>query len=59
MDITTVSNRLGHTEKSTTMDIYSHAIRSADEAAANTLDDILNTKKNREEKRRSSSDQHK
>ena len=38
----TVSSRLGHTMTSTTANIYSHAIQSADEAAADTLQDILN-----------------
>lgn len=41
-DIRTVSNRLGHAQTSTTMNIYAHAIRSADEAAAEALDNILN-----------------
>lgn len=41
-DIRTVSKRLGHAQTSTTMNIYSHAIRSADEAAAEALDDLLN-----------------
>ena len=37
----TVSSRLGHSSISTTGNIYAHAIRSADEAAADTLEDIL------------------
>ena len=39
--IKTVSNRLGHAQASTTSNIYAHAIRSADEAAAETLQDLL------------------
>lgn len=37
----TVSARLGHAQTSTTANVYSHAIQSADAAAAETLDDIL------------------
>ena len=36
-DIRTVSKRLGHADMSTTMNIYTHAIRKADETAAETL----------------------
>nr|WP_310753373.1 site-specific integrase [Ruminococcus sp.] len=39
--ITTVSKRLGHADTTTTGKIYAHAIRSADEAAAETLENIL------------------
>ena len=42
VDLRTVSKRLGHAQMSTTSNIYAHAIRSADEMAADTLDDILN-----------------
>ena len=41
VDVKTVSNRLGHAQTSTTMDIYSHALRKMDEQAANVLDDLL------------------
>lgn len=41
-DIRTVANRLGHSSPTTTSNIYAHAIRSADEAAAERLNDILN-----------------
>lgn len=41
MPITTVANRLGHANASTTTKIYAHAIRSADAAAAETLENIL------------------
>lgn len=37
----TVSKRLGHSNVSTTGNIYTHAIQSADEAAAAALEDIL------------------
>lgn len=39
-DVATVSMRLGHANKTTTLNIYTHAIKSADEAAANMLQDI-------------------
>ena len=45
--ITTVSKRLGHADTTTTGKIYAHAIRSADEAAAETLENILTPTKNR------------
>ena len=37
-----VAGRLGHAKTSTTADIYSHVIRSVDEAAAEILEDMLN-----------------
>jgi len=40
----TVSYRAGHAQTSTTANIYSHAIRTADEMAADVLDDILKPK---------------
>ena len=42
VDIATVSKRLGHADKTTTLNIYTHAIKSADEAAAEKLNQILN-----------------
>ena len=39
--IPTVAKRLGHAKPTTTNKVYAHAIRSADEAAAETLQDIL------------------
>lgn len=39
--IKTVSKRLGHANATTTSNIYLHAIQSADEAAAEILDDIF------------------
>ena len=44
VDLRTVSKRLGHAQMSTTSDIYTHAIKTADERAADTLGDILNAK---------------
>lgn len=41
-NIRTVANRLGHATPTTTGNIYAHAIKSADEMAAQTLADILN-----------------
>ena len=40
-NIRTVSRRLGHAQTTTTMNIYSHAIESADAKAADTLENIL------------------
>ena len=40
-DIRTVSNRLGHAQTSTTLNIYTHALTSKDKQAADTLDDVL------------------
>lgn len=42
VDIRTVSNRLGHAQTSTTLNIYSHALQSRDAAAADCLDNALN-----------------
>lgn len=41
VDVRTVSKRLGHAQTSTTTNIYAHAIQSADERAAETLDNLL------------------
>lgn len=43
--VTTVANRLGHANASTTTKIYAHAIRSADEAAAEAVEDMLHPAK--------------
>ena len=37
----TVSYRAGHAQTSTTANIYSHAIRTADEMAADVIENIL------------------
>ena len=44
MNVRTVSKRLGHSNTSTTVNIYTHAIQSADERAAQILDILLNPK---------------
>lgn len=41
VDIRTVSNRLGHAQTSTTMNIYTHALQKKDEQAAETLENLL------------------
>lgn len=46
-NLRTVASRLGHSKVSTTTDIYAHAIRSADAAAAEVLDDVLAPKQRR------------
>lgn len=42
-NLRTVSSRLGHAAMSTTGNIYAHAIKSADELAADTLADIFDS----------------
>lgn len=39
--LTTVAKRLGHANVATTSKVYAHAIRSADEAAAETVENLL------------------
>lgn len=46
--LTTVAKRLGHANTVTTSKIYAHAIKSADEAAAETLENLLTPDKNRQ-----------
>jgi integrase len=41
IDIKAVSSRLGHSRTSTTVDIYAHALRRADEAAADIMNSIV------------------
>lgn len=41
VDVRTVSNRLGHAQTSTTMNIYSHSLQKKDEAAAVSLEKLL------------------
>jgi integrase len=41
IDMKTVSARLGHAKMSTTSDIYTHLINSANDKAADTLDQVL------------------
>ena len=45
VDIATVSKRLGHADKTTTLNIYTHAVKSADKAAAEKLQDIFTRSK--------------
>lgn len=45
VDVRTVAARLGHSQTSTTLNIYAESIRSAEAAAAQVLDDILTKKK--------------
>ena len=45
--LTTVAKRLGHADTVTTSKIYAHAIKSADEAAAETLENLLAPNQNR------------
>ena len=44
IDVRTVSGRLGHAQTSTTMNIYSHALRKMDEKAADTLEGLFHPK---------------
>ena len=41
VDIRTVSNRLGHAQTSTTLNIYTHALKSRDRDVAEKLDEAL------------------
>lgn len=41
VDVVTVANRLGHSDVSTTLDIYSHAINEAKAKASETLADVM------------------
>jgi len=44
-DVVTVSKRLGHSNTSTTLNIYSHAFEKLDQEAANNLDGLFTKKK--------------
>lgn len=44
VDVRTVSGRLGHSQASTTTDIYSHFLKRADEAASDTLETLFQSK---------------
>jgi len=50
VDLATVSARLGHSSTRTTADIYSHAIRGKDHAAARSWDDIMQRARIEQEK---------
>ena len=41
VDVRTVAARLGHSQTSTTLNIYAETIKNAEAAAAQALDDIL------------------
>jgi len=41
VDIRTVAGRLGHSQTSTTLDIYSHPLRKKDEEASEKLENLL------------------
>ena len=41
VDIKTVSSRLGHSETSTTLDIYAHALKKQDGLAAESLGELF------------------
>lgn len=49
-DLRTVSKRLGHAQLSTTGNIYTHAIQTADERAADTLNDMLKPSASKQKK---------
>lgn len=42
VNVRTIASRLGHSQVSTTTNLYSHPLRTADERAADALGDILN-----------------
>lgn len=46
VNLTTVSKRLGHSSTNTTTQIYAHAIKTADEIAASTLENLLSPQNN-------------
>ncbi|MBQ5675029.1 MAG: tyrosine-type recombinase/integrase [Lachnospiraceae bacterium] len=43
-DIRTIANRLGHSNTSVTLDIYSHAFKEVDAKASDTLEILLEKK---------------
>jgi integrase len=47
VDVLTVSRRLGHTQASTTLDVYGHLLDGADAAAAKAISGILGTPRER------------
>ena len=51
VDLATVSARLGHSSVRTTADIYSHAIRGKDHAAAQSWDDIMQRSRSGEDEK--------
>lgn len=45
VDIATVAGRLGHSQKSTTLDIYTHSLKEMDISASEKLENVLLNKK--------------
>ena len=41
VDVRTAANRLGHSSPSLTLNVYAEALRSADQAAAKTLESLI------------------
>lgn len=41
LNIRALSARIGHSNKSTTLNIYSHALKSADKIAAEKMEEII------------------
>ena len=41
IDVRTASGRLGHANASTTLDVYAHFVRAADERAASAVAGVL------------------
>jgi integrase len=41
VDVRTAAGRLGHANTSTTLDVYSHFVKAADELAAGTVASVL------------------
>lgn len=50
-DIRTVSGKLGHAQNSTTMNIYSHLIKSAETETANTMEAFLHDTRDKAQRR--------
>ena len=53
LPVKAVSSRLGHANAVTTSAIYSHALQSADEKAAEIMDNIISGNKNKPKKKHS------
>ena len=53
LNIRALSARLGHANTSTTLNVYSHALRSADQHAADLMEGFVNPKKEEEQKEKS------
>ena len=52
VDIKTISAILGHTQTSTTLNIYAHEIAKANATAIDTIEDIIHSKLDREKQPR-------